>query len=1488
LLKHLAEWGKSNPTYASTLAEATVVTTAARLAVENSSRVAIGTMLRYLEGVAQHEQQCRRQHVRADPPLMTMAQFLSGLGEESTHNVTRFNNSHKCGDEFVQRCIDWVTNHHDLIVRADQDLSTCSRVVRKLKTTTGKYTDDTLQTVVNVRMKRGLSLTQTEGALPAGAGLCLHPSHVPLTPKRNVIRMAEQGMFPVLMSEQSKDFVQAKSVGLATDGGTATDTSSRKSCIFTRASCFKESTEAEIEIVRARVAVLHVKQRTIAEQSEFVWLKDVVLRIGGRPINYTCGAVVAEHGVADTSAYASALMAVASKERFNFPVTKIQHVLGDAAGVITSGVTETGVRVGKTIERANEVHHAWARMAKVAHRTIWGGDADTESPVESCWRAAIKLIRANWDVFSEAYNVRYRAACVNDTFDAAEMRRALDDVADTGVNMPTTFTKTRFFGFQKGIAVFFSTTTRLQVFMDTVRFLEIQNAQNARAWAKVMLSIEVVDIQLALLMEAVVYNEVYKDPHLSALQYRGWVTPFIQRWNSVMKKKLLDIRETLAVTAVSTGLVEWVTENEMTDRFQTACKVYGHRATVQLESVFAYVEGGTMQFAAIGDYDWDYARAELQRHVKLTDIDPTHDCLGLFTNREEVVNVLLGKKDGQTYTIYDTTDMKGAFVHIFWGSSRVTGQELEGDVKELGTAMKGVRMSVQDKSELLCLRRNAHADVHDRKLGVGDCKAEMAAAFANARLAKRAKRHRLGCYDENSNIHQDISSICVRIMQYVKNSHEPNYLQHVLQSEINSSDYHVAHEAVIGPHDTASVKAYMRAHSEPLSDAEIQDLIAFGSSQANRSNFLRKYLTGARRAKSIPPRFLALKYLAGELITLYDDNLHAIQGGLQVNSGNVFMGATIEHWVYDGRTGELTGVAFLKIRQKSGTFQGDGDKTVVARANEMMGHANVHKCYVVEVFVDGRVENELIDAFKNGCIIDLKLYLDAKTVHMQVTELSFSLSMWQPTHLLVTKFIREKLVPVLQAAVDQAQPDHAIRIAEHLTVHEGVGSCINNSNAGSSACSDSGSNSDSGSGSGSGSNTDCPAGSGSGSGSGFSSNTNSESSAGDAASGGDEGGGAHGRGGYGEGAGGGGRGGGGGRAGGGGGGGGGDGGGDGGGGYGPPNNPGRGDLEGDDARFYWKFERDDHDAPDPSIDMVDMEWIADGLRRRLSRTGVLCAVTIVRMLQRQIPQGMIVHGISGSAKSTMAIKVVKDIFAKSGYLPVRVAIVAPTNQAARNAGNEHTIHKFFGIDLGDENADFYISRLLGKEGHSRAQYFRSARERMLKAYILIIDEISMVPRQLLVLLDEILRAIRRCDTPFGGVVLVTIGDGCQLGPISNDESGRASCSEADWFFKARFPGLGGGPSMGIDSLLPNKIVAHEQYRVKCSDLLQILRKMRWGGHGEWSAEATLLLSRQLGKPNVVLGPNAFAALPVHQQVDAMNNGRYVAHLICVQSNNTCM
>ena len=65
------------------------------------------------------------------------------------------------------------------------------------------------------------------------------------------------------------------------------------------------------------------------------------------------------------------------------------------------------------------------------------------------------------------------------------------------------------------------------------------------------------------------------------------------------------------------------------------------------------------------------------------------------------------------------------------------------------------------------------------------------------------------------------------------------------------------------------------------------------------------------------------------------------------------------------------------------------------------------------------------------------------------------------------------------------------------------------------------------------------------------------------------------------------------------------------------------------------------------------------------------------------------------------------------------------------------------------------------------------------------------------------------------------------------------------------------------------IMAHEQYRVKCSDLLQILRKMRWGGHGEWSAEATLLLSRQLGKPNVVLGPNAFAALPVHQQVDAM-------------------
>lgn len=61
-------------------------------------------------------------------------------------------------------------------------------------------------------------------------------------------------------------------------------------------------------------------------------------------------------------------------------------------------------------------------------------------------------------------------------------------------------------------------------------------------------------------------------------------------------------------------------------------------------------------------------------------------------------------------------------------------------------------------------------------------------------------------------------------------------------------------------------------------------------------------------------------------------------------------------------------------------------------------------------------------------------------------------------------------------------------------------------------------------------------------------------------------------------------------------------------------------------------------------------------------------------------------------------------------------------------------------------------------------------ERWVKCKVLIIDEISMLDRSLFELLDEIARATRGNDKPFGGLQLIVVGDFMQLPPVQNKES----------------------------------------------------------------------------------------------------------------------
>jgi hypothetical protein len=1562
-VQHMVSWARENQQFSSSMVSTVVAVTTKVQTATNRSRHAVGTMLRYLVETDEYEKKCIQQHIVPDAPLIAKTRFLSEVGETTTSNLTKFTNGRVCGDAIVQKIIVWVDNNPELIARADQHLATWSRICQTTMTTNqhGKrtFTDAVLHQAVSMRLEGNLSLRQTSVTIAGAAGIAMHSSYVPRTPGRGVIRMAEMALAGVLMSEQSKDFRLAVVTGVGVDGGEATDISTRKACIFRRAYCWTKCTAAELEQCQEEVVALCTKPvHTKAEKDALEWL-ELVLRIGGRPTNYTCGAVVAEHETADAHAYKVAILGVAGPEYLDFDTATITFALGDAASVISAGVDAAAEDVGHNIERLTEVHHGWARMAKVSHRVMHNCDVDTESTIECYWRAAIKVIRAHWPTFRAAYKRMCCSIRGTDLTDIDEIERAMS-VMDDRVNMPTTFAKTRFLGFQKSVAKVFPTVERLQIFLATTKYLVTQDIANGPAWEEVTAGIAAQEVQLAVMLEAAIYKEVYKDPHLSALQFRGWVAPFVPRWLHVMKHKLITLSNTLEDTMVATGLREWIDERGMRIQQNEMCDVYGQRALAQLQIVFACYSTGVVQFAGIGDStDLEWARSELRRFDALCNADPDIDQLGLLTNREEVAQVLAGTNDGEEFTIYDTVHMKRVYVINFWGAIRVTSQDVEGDVKELGTMGKGIRMSVIKKSQIVCLRRDAHADRLSRKLVPGQCEAGIRNAFAEARLhGRQDASRRVGCYDDGGGVYQDIEDIFIRVNTYLHAACGENYLQLVSQSDINSAMYHQAHEAVLGPHDTAAIRAHMRGcNGRPPSAEEIKALIAIGSS-GQKDGIIRKYVSGGRRSKPIPLRFVVFKYLAAELLTLEDPCLHAMQGGLYVNPSNVLTGGTIENFVYDSRTGTVNAIAFLKVRIKPNTFQGERDHNIRAKANEMMGNAGVHKCYVVEVFVRHDAEKVLIDAYNTGAKINLEPFVARQAVQMHVSIITFSEAIYKPIKALHDTFIRQQLVPVLQAGIDQAVPG-GVNVKKYLDSNaarmrlldrESSAGALGGEPAGmvltdggakrpqrdlmsesadgvarSSkrpmgpdhggvdavdwhvACPGGlapkwpigGTNNDgmvqgcARNGAGHGGNGDRVVGIGLATMSGGDGRDEGDACCGGA--GGEQAGGGGGQGdgpadgdgsnggigdelsfpvgGLGDGPVG-------------------DGpvdndgapeanGGGGGGDGGPPGGPGPGDFVGDNARFFWNAKPDDATKPPPSIDMVQVAWEDGGEARYMSRCGIMVAVTLVRMLLRDLPKGICVHGISGSAKSTMAIRVVKEIMAASGYASKRVSVVAPTNKAAFNAGNEnannecaHTIHKFFGIDLAEEDAEFYISRLLGRERTSRAQYYRNARQRMQETFVLIIDEISMVSQQLLLMMDKILRAVRNCQEAFGGITLIVIGDTTQLGPVTQDENGRTTSSDKEWFFRVRLPGQRGGPTMGIDSVLPNKVVGHEQYRAKCADLYEVIRFIRWGGHGDWTRVAPLLKSRRKDAVGVNQNSDAFAAVPTKAQAESINNHRY--------------
>ena len=109
-----------------------------------------------------------------------------------------------------------------------------------------------------------------------------------------------------------------------------------------------------------------------------------------------------------------------------------------------------------------------------------------------------------------------------------------------------------------------------------------------------------------------------------------------------------------------------------------------------------------------------------------------------------------------------------------------------------------------------------------------------------------------------------------------------------------------------------------------------------------------------------------------------------------------------------------------------------------------------------------------------------------------------------------------------------------------------------------------------------------------------------------------------------------------------------------------------------------------------------------------------------------------------------------------------VSVTATTGLAATHL-NGNTIHAWSGMGILDELPPRYVEYLP-----------KGRRDTIANADVLIIDEVSMLHDYRLDMVDQITRAVRSEDKPFGGVQVILCGDFFQLPPVNRSDNRQGS------------------------------------------------------------------------------------------------------------------
>lgn len=191
-----------------------------------------------------------------------------------------------------------------------------------------------------------------------------------------------------------------------------------------------------------------------------------------------------------------------------------------------------------------------------------------------------------------------------------------------------------------------------------------------------------------------------------------------------------------------------------------------------------------------------------------------------------------------------------------------------------------------------------------------------------------------------------------------------------------------------------------------------------------------------------------------------------------------------------------------------------------------------------------------------------------------------------------------------------------------------------------------------------------------------------------------------------------------------------------------------------------------------------------------------------------------------------------------------IPVVASTGAAAILIGGR-TFHSFFGLGIMQGGPELVVEKALKN---------KRLRKRLKDTEALVVDEVSMLSGETLSCAEQIARAVRKSQEPWGGIRMIVVGDFAQLPPISRSEK-----REKEWCF------LSGAWARSYFK----KVVLREVKRTEDAEFLEVLEDIRWGRLSE-KVEA-FLNGRLVHTEEVEMDvPHVF---PRRAQTDAFNRAR---------------